>query len=101
VFVLDFDFYIILLIVAEAVASTNQKILEKEVRVELLKTETQPNDRSVTSGRVLVSALPEDATERSIALHFQMKMNSKSEVKVRLSQEEKRAIVTFDDIEGQ
>ncbi|CAB4043974.1 poly [ADP-ribose] polymerase 14-like isoform X1 [Paramuricea clavata] len=87
--------------VAEKVVDTEQIIQGKQVRVELLKTETQATERIVESATILVSGLPEGVTENRITMHFQKRRNGGGEVKkVQLSSDRKEATVTFDDPKG-
>ncbi len=94
---------------AKNVVATDQYIKGKLVRVELIETETHedeersdnPDTSEKESRTVLVSGLPEGATENGVHIHFQKKKNSGGEIlSVKLFPEKKEAIVVFEDPEG-
>lgn len=98
---LIFTFYTLSYIVAENVLKKEHKIKGKQVQVKLLRMKTQPKERLGEVRTILVSDLPGGATEDSITMHFQKKMNGGGEVeKVQILRDGKEAMVTFKDPKG-
>jgi hypothetical protein len=64
------------------------------------ETSEQPGTPEEKFGTVLVSGLPEGATENALHIHFQKKKNGGGEVKEVKLLQGKKAIVVFEDIEG-
>ena len=95
-------------VVAKQVVEKEQNFKGKVVRVEFVETETHMNEETSEQpgtpeekfGRVLVSGLPEGATENALHIHFQKKKNGGGEVKEVKLLPGKKAIVVFEDIEG-
>ena len=94
---------------AEQVITQDQNIKGKIVHVELVETKPRANLQTSEeagtseqeSGTVLVSGLPEGATENGVHIQFQKKKNGGGEIKeVKLLPGKKQAIVVFESMEG-
>ncbi len=93
-------------LVAKRVAGSKQVFQGKVLGVKLQSSETSPiieksGDECTEKARtIVVSDLPEGATENSVCIHFQKKKNGGGEVEKVALLPENTALVVFQDPEG-